>query len=74
MKLISKYSIDYVLQTIQKTIIEHDEDWHDKVTDETTLGILSFSLVYKKKFSFSPNIYSSSLLKDNLLMYIKWEI
>ena len=40
MKLISKYSIDYVLQTIQNTIIKYDEDLNDRVTYQTTLGIL----------------------------------
>jgi hypothetical protein len=59
MKLISKHLIDYFLQTIQRTIIE---DWHDRVTYHIALGIFSFSLVYSKKLSFSPNIYLSSFL------------
>ena len=62
MKLISKHSIDCLLQTIKKTIIKHDEEWHDRVTYQTTMGIFSFSLLSNKKFSLSPNIYSSSLL------------
>ena len=62
LKLISKHSINYFLQSIQKIIIKHDEDWHDRVTYQTIFGIFSFSLVINKKFSFSPNIYSSSLL------------
>ena len=62
LKLISKHSIDYFLQSIQKTIIKHDEDWHDRVTYQIVLGIFSFSLVSSKKISFSPNIYSSSRL------------
>ena len=62
MKLISKDSIDCSLQTTQNTIIKYDEDWHDRVTYQTILGIFSFSLVSSKKFIFSPNIYSSSLL------------
>ena len=66
MKLISKHTIDYLLQTIQKTIIKHDEHWHDRVTYQNVSGIFSFSLVSSKKFSFSPNIYSSSLLLDQI--------
>ena len=62
MKLISKHSIDYFLRTIQRTIIKHYRDWNDRVTFQTALGIFSFSLVYSKKLSLSPNIYLSSLL------------
>jgi hypothetical protein len=58
MKLISKHSINCFLQAIQKIIIKHDKDWQNRVTYQTVLGIFSFSLVYSKKFSFSPNIYS----------------
>ena len=54
--------IDYFLQAIQKIIIKHDEDWHDRVTYQTIFGIFSFSLISNNKFSLSPNIYSSSLL------------
>ena len=57
MKLISKHSIDYLLQTIQRTIIKYD-----RVTCQIALGIFLFSLVYSKKLSLSPNIYLSSLL------------
>jgi hypothetical protein len=64
MKLIYKHSIDYLLQTIQKTIIEHEEDWHDRVTYQTTLGVFSFPLVHSKKMSLSLNVYLSSLLLD----------
>ena len=39
MKLISKHSINYFLPNIQKTIIEDNEDWHDRVTYQTSLGI-----------------------------------
>ena len=42
--------------------MKHYKDWHDRVTCQTTLGIFSFSLVYSKKLSLSPNIYLSSLL------------
>ena len=62
LKLISKHSIDYFLQAIQKIIIEQNEDWHDRVTYQTSLGIFSFSFGYDKKLSFSPNIYLLSLL------------
>ena len=62
MKLISKNSIDCLLQTIQRTVIKHYKDSHDRVTCQTTLGIFSFSLVYSKKLSLSQNIYLSSLL------------
>ena len=62
MKLISKHSTDCLLQTIQRTIIKHYKDWHDRVTCQTALGIFSFSLVYRKKLSLSPNISLSSLL------------
>ena len=73
MKLISKHSIDCFLQTIQKTIIEHDEDWHDRVRYQIFSGIFSFSLVYSKKLTLSQIfIYHLScqlnLPKDNLLM------
>ena len=61
MKLISKHSIDCLLQTIQKAIIEHDKDWHDRVTYKNALGISSFSLVYSKKMSLSLNICLFSL-------------
>ena len=62
LKLISKHSIECLLQTIRKTIIKHDEDWHDRVTYQTVLGIFLFSLVSRKKIIFSQNIYSLSLL------------
>ena len=61
MKLISKYLINCFLQTIQKTIIKHDEDWHDRVTYQTALGIFSSSLVYSRKLNLSQNIYLLSL-------------
>ena len=32
LKLNSKHSVDYFLPNIQKTIIEHNEDCHDRVT------------------------------------------
>ena len=64
LKLISKHSIDFFLQAIPKTIIEHNEDWHNRVTYQTILGTFSFSLVYGKKPGFSPNIYLLSLLLD----------
>ena len=44
-KLISKHSINYSLPNIQQTIIEHEEDWHDSVTYQTSLGIFSFYLL-----------------------------
>ena len=62
MKLISKHSIDCFLQTIQRTIINHYKDWHDRVTCQTALGIFTFSLVYRNKLSISPNIYLPSLV------------
>jgi hypothetical protein len=62
LKLNSKHSIDHFLPSIQKTIIEHSEDWHDRVTYQTSLGIFSFPLGYDKKLSFSPSIYLLSLL------------
>ena len=62
MKQISKHSIDCLLQTIQRTIIEHYKDWHDGVTCQTALGIFLISLVYSNKLSLSQNIYLSSLL------------
>jgi hypothetical protein len=62
MKRISKHSINCLLQTIQRMIIKHYKDWHDRVTSQNTLGIFSFSLVYSKKLSLSTNIYLSSLL------------
>ena len=62
LKLISKHSIDFLLQAIPKTIIKHGEDWHDRLTYQTSFGIFSFSLVYIKKLSLCPNIYLSSLL------------
>ena len=44
LKLIYKYSIDYFLQAIEKIIIKHDEDWHDRVTYQTNFwDILIFS-------------------------------
>lgn len=54
--------IDYLLPSIQKTNIEYNKYWHDRVTFETSLGIFSFSLGYDKKQSFSPNIYLLLLL------------
>jgi hypothetical protein len=64
LKLNSKHSIDYFLQNIQKTIIEHNKDWHDRVTYKTSLRIFSFSLVYGKKLSFTPNIYLVTLISS----------
>ena len=64
LKLNSKHSIDYFLPNIQNTIIEHNEDSHDRVTYQTYLGTFSFYLVYGKKLIFSPNIYLFSLLLD----------
>jgi hypothetical protein len=46
LKLISKQSIDYFLQAIQNIIMKYHEDWHDRVTYQTALGIFSFSIVY----------------------------
>jgi hypothetical protein len=57
LKLNSKHSIDYFLPKIKKTFIEHNEDWHDRVTYQTFLGKFSFSLVYGKKPRLSQNIY-----------------
>ena len=62
MKLISKHSIDYLLQTIQRNIIKHYKEWHDRVTCQNYLGIFLFSLVYGKKLSISQNIYLSSFI------------
>ena len=53
LKLISKHSINYFLPNILKTIIKHNEDWHDRVTYQTSSRIFSFSLVYDKKLIFS---------------------
>ena len=39
LKIISKHSIEYLLQAIQKIIINYDEDWHVRVTYQTALGI-----------------------------------
>ena len=64
LKLISKHSIDSLLQDIQLIIIIHNKDWHDRVTYKTILGTFSFSLVYGKKLRFSSNIYLLSLLLD----------
>ena len=62
LKLNSKHSIDRFLRNIQKNIIEHNEDCHDRVTYQNSLGIFSFSLGYDKKLSFFPNIYLLSVL------------
>ena len=62
LKLNSKHSIDHFLPRIQKTIIEHNEDWNDTGTYQNSLGIFSFSLGYDKKLSFPPNVYLLSLL------------
>jgi hypothetical protein len=64
LKLNSKHSIDYFLPNMQKTIIKHNKDWHDRVTYQTSLGTFSFYLVYGKKLIFSLNIYLLSLLLD----------
>ena len=64
LKLHYNYSNDRFLPNIQKMIIEHNEDWHDKVTYQTSLGTFSFSLVYNKKLIFSLNIYLLSFLLD----------
>ena len=61
LKLISKHSIDSLLQAIQTIIIKHNKDYHNKVTYQTILGTFSFSLVYGKKLRFSSNVYLSSL-------------
>ena len=62
----SKHSINYFLPNMQKTIVKHNKDWHDRVTYQNSLGIFSFSLVPDKKLSFSSNIYLLSLLLDQL--------
>ena len=38
LKLNSKHSIDYLLPSIQNTIVKHNEDWHERVTCQTFLG------------------------------------
>ena len=65
-KLNSKHSIDYFLLNMPKTIVKHNEDWHERVTYQTILGTFSFSLVCGKKLRFSQNIYLLSLLLDQL--------
>ena len=42
LKLVSKHSIDSLLQATQMIIIIYNKDWHDKVTYQTSLGIFSF--------------------------------
>ena len=66
LKIISQHSIESLLQAIQRVIIKHNKDWHDRVTYQNSLGIFSFSLVPDKKLSFSSNIYLLSLLLDQL--------
>jgi hypothetical protein len=66
LKLVSKHSIDSLLQATQKIIIIYNKDWHDRVTYQNSLGIFSFSLVPDKKLSFSSNIYLLSHLLDQL--------
>lgn len=43
MKLISKNLIDCLLQTTQKIIIKHEEDWHARVTYQTVFGDIFIS-------------------------------
>ena len=57
LKLNYEYSIEYFLPNIQKTFIDHSQDWNDRVTYQNIWGTISFSLVYGKKPRFSPNIY-----------------
>jgi hypothetical protein len=52
----------YSSKCYQIQIFPQNEDWHDRVTYQTILGTFSFPLVYGKKLSLFPNIYSSSLL------------
>ena len=51
---------------MQKTIVEHNKDWHDRVTYQTFVGTFSFYLACGKKLIFSLNIYLLSLLLDQL--------
>ena len=53
LKLNSKHSINYFLPNMQKTIIEHNEQWHNRVTYQTSLGTFSFYLIFGKKLIFS---------------------
>jgi hypothetical protein len=64
LKLISKHSIDSLLQAIQTIIIKHNKDWNNRVTYQTILGTFLFYIVYGKKLIFSLNIYLLSLLLD----------
>lgn len=66
LKLVSKHSIDSLLQATQKIIIIYNKDWHNGVTYQNSLGTFSFSPVSDKKLSFSSNIYLLSLLLDQL--------
>ena len=62
LKLVSKHSIKYFLPNMKMIIIIKDKDWHDRVANQNSLGIFACFLSPNKKFSFSLNIYSSSLL------------
>ena len=56
LKLVSKHSIDSLLQATQMIIIIYNKDWYDRVTYQTSLGMFSFSLVPDKKLNF-PQIF-----------------
>ena len=58
----SQHSIDYFLPNMQKTIVKHNEDWHERVAYQAILGTFSFYLVYGKKLIFYQNINLLSLL------------
>jgi hypothetical protein len=62
LKLVSKHSIESLLQATQMIIIIYNKEWHDRATYQISLGTFSSSLVHDKKLSFSPNIYRLSLL------------
>ena len=66
LKLISKHIINYFIPNIQKTIIEHNKDWNNRVTYQTILETISFFLIYRKKLSCSPKYLSSvTLIRSN---------
>ena len=42
LKLVSKHSIDSLIQDTQMIIIIYNKDWNDRVTHQTSLGIFSY--------------------------------
>ena len=68
LRLISKDSIDSLIQDTQMIIIIYNKDSHDRVTYQTSLGIFSFSLIYDKKLRFSSNFDLLSLLIEQFFL------